>query len=361
MISSLILIIISIALAIIEWKTTNLSKYKWKTTIKILFALIIAGIGILNIFDGYISRVKGFNQYRKRDYVGAIHNFSIVEKSPFSNRKVLDYMALSYKKIGDQAIDAPVAEQYYRKSLNYSMKSRVQYPHSPFSKNNMINIYRKLKEWKLLDPIVKSFNRELAIKDYYKENGAPLLKSSKANFYVTLGNVFADRNYPKQSMKNAVKYYEYALKIDPKNIYVILNLPTRLLDLVDISKKRSVKIKILQRAYTLSVAGVTCSNDENKIFAFVNLIQTLCNPLSSQIKHKKYKLRVSLKAIELLIKNVRLIDVETWFVLAEAYIKIGNKSRASFYMNRALVEEHKFTKSQNLWMKEIKKKINIML
>ena len=127
---------------------------EWPRWAKLGCAFIVACVGVIGLLTGYFDRRTGIAAYKQRDLFVAIEKLNSAYSGPFKNRQVIDYLGLAHKNIADQAVDGPVACASYAKALEFFLESRIRYPDSPYAKNGMVNIYRRMKNWDELIPLV---------------------------------------------------------------------------------------------------------------------------------------------------------------------------------------------------------------
>ena len=295
-------------------------------------AMIVAGVGVNGLLQGLFARNNGIEAYKERNLLGAVEYLNTAYASPFKNRQVLDYLGLTHKNIADQAVDGPVAEASYKKALDYFLESRVLYPRSPYAKNGMINIYRRKKDWDQLVPLASSFESEIKASALQDDDGGELPDKLKATFLVTLGNVFADQDNPFRSDEHAVTLYQLALGLDPDNLFAVLNMPPRLIDMARALPAGSVnRTGYLQQAYDLSVRGTGLDEPRDKVFSVLAILQILM--LDPALANNGYSIADGLALIDRYREARADFDVDTWFILAEAYLAVNDLERArdSFY------------------------------
>ena len=111
----------AITVALIDWFTAKPKPDEptWPKWAKLGCAAVVAGVGVVALLEGLFARSGGIEAYKERDLLQAIEKLNIAYASPFKDRKVYDYLGLAHKNIADQAIDGPVAEASYKKSLEY--------------------------------------------------------------------------------------------------------------------------------------------------------------------------------------------------------------------------------------------------
>jgi len=348
---SWLLIIIAITVATTDWFTAKPKpgEATWPRWTKLTCAVLVAGIGVLGLLQGLVARSNGIDSYKERALIEAIEQLNVAYKSPFKNRQVLDYLGLAHKNIADQAVDGPVAEVAYASALKYFTESRIRYPKAPFAKNNMINVYRHLKQWDKLMPLARSFESEIKANNLHVD-GNPLTKKQKAIFLVTLSNVFAEQDNPSRSDEHAVALYQLALELDKDNMYVMLNMPPRLIDMAKklpiTSKKRK---QYLEKALELSVAGLELEEDRDKVFSVLAIIQIMMMEKSPPVPIPNYTLVDALKFIDTYNHAQDDFDLETWFILTEAHLKQKQKIKANAAFNQAMVYQARFTQEQVKW------------
>ena len=352
---SWILIAIAIIVAAVEWFTDKPkpTEPKWPRWIKLICAFIVASIGGWGLLEGYFAIYKGIDAYYDRELVSSIEFLNKAYSSPFKNRKVLDYLGLAHKNIADQSVDGPVAKSEYEISLKYFIESRVLYPKSPFAKNGMLNVYRRLKNWDELLPLAKSFESQLKSKTL-DIDGSPIPDTLLATFLVTLGNIFADQDNPERSDQHAVNLYRLAFQRDPNNMFVILNMPPRLIDMAQaIPINSSERKKLLSESIELALKGLELKEESDQIFSVLAIIQVLLMDDAPPIIHEEYNLQKALDFFEKICNQTADFDIETWLVITDAYIKIGRIQKAKYSYNQALIYQARFTHEQHQWAKRI--------
>lgn len=355
---SWLLIAIAIIVSVVDWFTSKpkVNEPKWPRWVKLGCAGIVACVGLVGVFEGLLARNSGIEAYKERDLLRAVENLNTAYASPFKNRQVVDYLGLTHKNIADQAVDGPVAEASYKKSLEYFLESRVKYPKSPYAKNGMINIYRRTKDWVRLTPIASSFESEIIASSLQNDDDSALSKKQKATFLVTLGNVFADQDNPFRSDSKAVALYRMALDSDSNNMFAVLNMPPRLIDMADSEPVTSEKrAELLGQALALSIKGLELDEPRDKVFSVLAIIQILMsdNPPDSD----EFSVSKGLQIIDKYPEATPDFDIDTWFILSEAYLVTGNKKRAEETFYQALIYQARFTREHKTWASELWEKV----
>ena len=358
MLQSLSLVVVGLIVAIVEWST---SKPAWPRLVKLACASAIFAIGLYGTFEGYFDRRYGISLYEKGDYVAAISELSKADASPFRNRQALDYLGLAYKLLGDRTPQAVVADGYYAKALNALQQSAAAYPRSPYAVNNMVNIYRHAKNWHVLGTLAESFANQLAANEYFlDDNSRTLSAPMKARFLVTLGNVYAELDYPKHSDSVAVGFYRKALALDPRNSDAIVNLPPRLLNIAQHTSDRGKKRELLQEALDLGASGLKLSDSGDRAFSALSIIEVLCSPTSSTINTRGLRLHETVSLLEGdkdMDPFAHFVDAESWLVLADAYVALNERSNAVVSLRRALVYQGRFTEEQKKWATRLREEL----
>ena len=352
---SWILIFTAIAVATIDWLTAvpKSNEPKWPRWARFFCAIIVAGVGVMGLTKGYFDRAAGITAYKERQLLIAIEKLRGAHASPFKDRRVIDYLGLAYKNVADRAVDSSVAKRYYEKALGYFSESRMRYPDSPYAKNAIINIYRRAKRWGDLIPLTSSFRSELEA-DSLRSDGKRLSDKLRATFLVTLGNIFADQDNPRRSDKEAVALYRAAWKLDPTNMFVVLNMPPRLIDLADGMRVDSAeRYQLLEEALKLSVKGLDLDEPRDKVFSASSLIQ-----ISMMKNTPPLPLGCALSEVLRVVddnwKARRDFDVDTWFILTEAYLTMGKLNKAEETFNQALIYQARFTQEQKRWAESLR-------
>ncbi|WP_198538355.1 tetratricopeptide repeat protein [Marinicella sediminis] len=341
-----VLIIVSIVVGFIEWyeeKPVENQK-KWPRWTKFICVLIVAGIGSIGLLEGHFAKYEGLKAYKDKNFITAVEKLNVAYTSPFNTRAVIDTLGLSHKKLADNAISMIVAKSAYQKSIEYFSESRLQYPHSPISKNGLINVYRRLKDWEELDSLIISFENEIQTNFFKNDDGGNIIPNQKATYLTTLGNIFSDQDNPNRSDSRAVEYYQSALDTDPSNIFAILNMPPRLIDLAKSSPVNSKKrIGYLKTALHLSKAGLKLKDPSDKAFSALSLIQIGSMQHGLNINDTEF-----FESIKLVEKNKDDYEnIDKWFVLVKAYLKLGNHAKAINSFNKALIFNSRFTKAHH--------------
>ena len=352
---SWVLIFTAIAVAAIDLLTAEqkVGEPRWPRWAKLFCAAVVAGVGVIGLLVGYFDRGAGIAAYKERDLLVAIEKLNSAYESPFKNREVIDYLGLAHKNVADQAVDGPVASASYKKALDYLLESRVRYPDSPYAKNAMINIYRRTKNWTELTPLASSFESELKA-DSLRRDGKKLTNEQRAIFLVTLGNVFADQDNPQRSDAHAVALYDLAQKLDPGNMFVILNMPPRLIDLARTMPVESAeRYDLLEKALALSTTGLKLDEPRDQVFSVLSVIQILMMENAPPVPISGYTLS---KALQVVTDNPKAradFDVDTWFVLTEAYLQTEELKRAKDAFNQALIYQARFSQDHRVWAKKL--------
>ena len=352
---SWVLIITAVVVAAIDWFTAKpkVGEAQWPRWAKLSCAVVVAGVGVVGLLAGYFDRGAGIAAYKQRNLLAAIEKLNSAYASPFKNREVLDYLGLAHKNIADQAVDGPVAKASYQKALTYLLESRVRYPDSPYAKNAMINIYRRQKNWSDLTPLSRSFESELRA-GTLRRDGEQLSDEHRAVFWVTLGNVFADQDYPNRSDEHAVALYDLAQKLDPDNMFLVLNMPPRLIDLArTLPVESAERVELLKKALALSVDGLELDEPRDKVFSVLSVIQILMMENAPPVPIPEYTLS---KALQVVSDNPEAradFDIDTWFVLTEAYLQAGEREKAKDAFNQALIYQARFTQEHKNWAKKL--------
>jgi tetratricopeptide (TPR) repeat protein len=355
MTTSLVLIVVAAIVAWVDWAKgkPKPGEPSWPRWVKLSCAVVIAAIGVVNLLDGYFAIGRGIAAYKNRDLLTAIEHLNKAHSSPFKNRTVIDHLGLAHKNIGDQAKDAPVARLAYNKSLEYFVESRRLYPNAPFAKNGMINVYRRLKNWDELLPLARSFESELK-SNRLEADGRSLSKQDTASFLTTLGSVYADQDNPRRSNQRAVELYNLALELDPGNMFAVLNLPPRLLDIAASKPQGSKERAALHStAYSLAERGTKMTEERDQVFAMLGVVQLMLLPDPPPAVLKEHKMASALQFVEARWSSIEDFDVETWFVLTEAYLKEKKAKEAKNSFNEALVFQARFSKEQHAWAKRL--------
>lgn len=355
---SWLLIVIAVTVSVVDWFTTKPKQGdpKWPRWIKLCCSVIVASIGIIGLLAGLFARSSGIDAYKDRDLFKAATNLNVAYSSPFKNRQVIDYLGLTHKNIADQAVDGPVAEASYKKSLEYFLESRVLYPKSPYAKNGMINVYRRTKDWAQLTPLASSFESELVTNYLQNDDGTELTEKRKANFLVTLGNVFADQDNPYRSDSKAVELYKKALEYDQDNMFAVLNMPPRLIDMADSELISSdMRATLLEQALALSFKGLEFEEPRDKVFSVLAIIQILM--MDDPPDSADYTIAKGLQLVDQYSAESLDFDIDTWFVLANAYLESGNQEKAKQSFYQALIYQARFTKEHKLWAAELWEKV----
>jgi len=355
---SWLLIGVAIVVAVVDWFTAKPKDNEpyWPRWVKLGCAVVVAFVGVAGLFEGLVARTTGIEAYKDRDLVRAVENLNTSYSSPFKNRQVIDYLGLTHKNIADQAVDGPVAEASYEKSLEYFLESRVKYPKAPFAKNAMINVYRRTKNWPQLTPLASSFESEIIANYLQNDDGSKLSEKQKAIFLVTLGNVFADQDNPSRSDSKAVALYQMALNYDSNNMFAVLNTPPRLIDMARAEPIHSEKrLKLLEQALELSINGLELDEPRDRVFSVLAILQILM--MDSPPDSAGYTISKGLQIVDKYPEAIPDFDIETWFILTEAYLASGNpkKAKESFY--QALIYQARFTKEHKVWAKELWAKV----
>lgn len=356
---SRVLISVAIAAAIIEWLTSapKPDEPAWPRWAKLFCAAVVAFVGVWGLLDGYFARNAGIEAYKDRKLLTAIEKLNIAHASAFNDRSVIDHLGLAHKGIADQAVDGPVAFASYNKALEFFVESRTQYPESPFAKNAMINIYRRLKKWGDLTPLARSFESELRANSF-RHDGKPVSDNLRATFLVTLGSVFADQDNPNRSDAHAVTLYRLAHSLDSSNSFVVLNMPPRLIDLarkMDLDSKD--RFTMLAEALALSAKGLKLPEPRDQVFSVLSIIQILMMEKSPPVPIPGFDLAAALKVVESNQDARSDFDTDTWFVLTEAHIANRQLGKAKTAFNQALVHQGRFTKAQHKWADTLWKKV----
>jgi hypothetical protein len=361
MFQGLALLSIGIVVAVLDWFTAKPKpdEPSWPRWAKLACALIVGCFGLYGIFDGYVATRRGIAFYEQERFREAVAQLSVAESSPFSSRRGLDHLGLSYKRIADEAPDLPVSNHYYEKALEVFIKSKALYPSVPYSKNSMINIYRQQKRWKELVPLFESFQHELALGNYYREDdGSRPSEKRYASFLVTLGNVYAAPDFPGYSNAKAVEFYRAALERDPENAHAILNLPPRLLNLAEKIHDPEEKLNLLKEAYRWAKKGAQeLTSPADKAFSLLAVIQVLSDPAAGAISADGLTLSQAVASIEGDEKFFRTVERESWLVLADAHVKLGDRSRAKGSLRRAMVHQARFTGAQRQWADRLQRQL----
>jgi tetratricopeptide (TPR) repeat protein len=356
----ILLIAIALVVALVDWlkSTPKPGEPWWPRWIKLTCAVAVGVIGIVGLFDGYFARNRGLKMYKENYLVEAVAELSKAAASPFGNRTVLDHLGLAYKNLADRATEIPVMERYYGKALECFLDSRAKYPQEIFALNNMINIYRRLHRWEEVERLVESCRARLAVSGELLNDGQALSPVNRGTLLVTIGNVYADDLNPNFAPEIAIGFYREALKYDPNNSFVRLNLPVRLLQVskkIDDSNKR---ILYLQEAYDLAARWYDYIKDINKVFSLVNVVDVLSEPDISQLKVNRITIKHAIDEI-LNLHNAWIdSEYETWIVLGKAYINIGEHKHAEEYLNRAMIYKARFTPEQNKAYHDLQSKIS---
>ena len=342
-----ILTVLAIAIAFVDWFASppKPGAPVWPRWVKLICTSSIALLGLAAIFEGYYKRGLGVEAYKDGDYRQSIELLDTTINSPFKNREALDYLALAWKKQAETATLPRVQQSNYLTSINLMVQSITEYPCSPKAHNNLVNILRRTKRWQEGKHAINQLIDKLEGGDF--SLCVPKVQDKElATYYVTLGNFYIDDANPEYSIETAMMHYGRAEKIDPSNRFLILNLPPRLLLSAELSPDPERKRQLLKRSYQLSRTAIKLREQEDQIFALINIVDTLSETLTPPLvadndsELKKYAIELERR------RKSANVDDETWLVLAKANLFLCDFKSAKKNLRMASAVKNTYTNRQ---------------
>ncbi|ACX72856.1 TPR repeat-containing protein [Methanocaldococcus vulcanius M7] len=173
---------------------------------------------------------KGVSLYNLKDYKNAIYCFKkVIELNP---KDVDSYLFI---------INAYLYQKDYNGALEYV--------------NEILKINPHWKFWKIKGDIYYSMKRYKDAIDSYK-NALKYVKDEE--IYISIGNAYKNIG----DFKNALTYYEYALKLNPKNI-IAKNLISKINSMIDKKTEEYINLSLYPTTFYFNEwneATITISN-----------------------------------------------------------------------------------------------------
>ena len=110
---------------------------------------------------------------------------------------------------------------------------------------------------------------------------------------------------------------------------------------------------LLEEALQLSTAGLKLDEPRDKVFSVLSIIQILMMKNSPPVPIPEYTLSKALQVVDDNPIARSDFDVDTWFVLTEAYLNMGEMSKAKVAFNQALIYQARFTKEHQQWAQSL--------